>query len=127
MCGWSDEMNDELTLDLSEFWPWLMIHPNCILRAGTPETVIYDDEDLHWGFGMEDGDTMVVQVLRGKRPVGEILVAPDQVSHVRAFDGDIEGEYVFELISDSTTGPFASFFFVLAHGLDSEEQGAEVH
>ena len=120
-------MNDEPTLDLAEFWPWLMTHPNCILRAGTPETIIYDDDDLHWIFGLEEPKTMFVQILRGKRPVGEILVSPDQVTHVRGFSGDLDGEFIFELMSDSDSGPFSSFFFVLTHGPDDDEQGAEVH
>ncbi len=120
-------MNDEVTLSLKDFWTWLMAHPNCILRAGTPEAVIYDDPDVHWGFGTEDGDTLVIQAIRGKRPVGEVLVLPDQVSWVRGFSGEIDGEYIFELMAESDTEPFAAYFFVMAHGLDEEEPGMKVH
>src|SRR6185503_1298854 len=60
-------MDDPTTLSFEPFWNWLVSHPNCILRAGTPDTVIYDDEDLHWHFGAEGDSTMSVQVLRGKR------------------------------------------------------------
>ena len=57
------------TLAFDAFWTWLQAHPNCIIRAGTPEAVLYDDEDLHWHFTAEGSDTLVVQVLRGKRLV----------------------------------------------------------
>src|ERR671935_111677 len=29
------------TLSFGAFWTWLQAHPNCILRAGTPEVVLY--------------------------------------------------------------------------------------
>ena len=39
---------DLTTLSFDEFWEWLMGHPNCILRAGTPDTILFDDEDFYW-------------------------------------------------------------------------------
>ena len=50
-----------------------MAHPNCIVRAGTPEAIMYDDEDLHWHFAVEGTSTLLVQVLRGKRLMGWML------------------------------------------------------
>ena len=41
------------TLPFDTFWNWLMLHPNCILRAGTADAVIFDDDDLHWHFAQE--------------------------------------------------------------------------
>lgn len=120
-------MDDEITLSLPEFWTWLLTHPNCILRAGTPEAVVYDDPDIHWGFGTEENEALVVQAIRGKRPQGEILVAPDQVSWIRGFDGEIEGEFVFELMAQSDTEPFAAYFFVMTHGMDEENPSAKIH
>jgi hypothetical protein len=72
-------MDENATLAFAVFWEWLITHPNCILRAGTPEAVIFDDDDLHWHFAtaVEDG-TPVVQVLRGKRLLGELLLIPEQ-------------------------------------------------
>jgi len=119
-------MEDEVSLSIAEFWSWLINHPNCILRAGTPETVVYDDEALHWGFGAEEPETLIIQAIRGKRPVGEILVVPDQVSWVRGAQGDIEGEYLFELMSETEEEPFASYFFVMTHGLD-DDFSSKVH
>jgi len=120
---------EPVTLTFEDFWSWLLEHPNCILRAGTPETVVYDDDDLHWLFANEN-DYLVVQVLRGKRLMGEILVDPEPVTYVEGQSGDQEGEFVFELISESERDRVANYFFVLAHGFEDEKEGhspARVH
>jgi hypothetical protein len=118
------------TVTFDKFWSWLQGHPNCILRAGTPETVLYDDDDLHWHFASESGGTCVVQVLRGKKLVGEILVVPSEIAYVVGEPGE-EQEYTFELISETPTDRFAAYHFVLSHGFDAEEQpptpGRAVH
>ena len=122
-------MDPHATLSFHRFWDWLVAHPNCILRAGTPEAVLYDDEDLHWHFASEGPETLLVQVLRGKRLIGELVVLPDQVTYVQALPGDQEGEFVFELVAEGENDRIAAFFFVLAHGLETEEEftPARVH
>ncbi len=114
-------MDAPYTLPFDRFWGWLIGHPNCIVRAGTPEAVLYDDDDLHWTFGIEDDHTLLVQALRGKRLVGELLVEGDQVSYVEAVPQDHADEHVFELISETEADRFAAFFFVLTHGFDPED------
>ena len=113
-------MEDPLTLAFEPFWSWLATHPNCIVRAGTPETVLYDDDDLHWHFASEGSTTRLVQVLRGKRLVAELLVEPEEVSYVQGAAGEEEGEFLFELIAESETEQAVSWFFVLSHGYDTE-------
>jgi len=66
-------MEDAITVTFEEFLTWVVTHPNCILRAGTPEVVIFDDDDLHWHFAAHEDGTPVVQVLRGKRLIGELF------------------------------------------------------
>ena len=114
-------MDAPFTLRFDIFWRWLATHPNCILRAGTPEAVLYDDDDLHWYLGAEGESTLLAQILRGKRLLGEILLDPDQVSYVQAVPSENEGEHVFELISEAGDTPFAAYFFVLAHGFEEGE------
>ena len=116
-------MNDEPTLPFATFWNWLTNHPDCIVRAGTPEAVLYDDEDLHWTFIQEEPETLVVQVLRGKLLVGELLIAPDQISYVQGTRGEREDEHVFELVTETESDNFAAYFFVMVHGYDA---GAEM-
>lgn len=119
---------EPVTLPFDVFWSWLLAHPNCILRAGTPEVVLYDDEDLHWVFANEPR-YLVAQLLRGKRPMGELLLDPEQVTYVEGQPGEQEGEYVFELISETESDRIATYFFVLVHGYDEEDeiQHSRVH
>ena len=98
------------------------------MRAGTPDAVLYDDEDLHWHFASED-ETFLVQVLRGKKLVGEILVTPAEVAYVQGVAAE-EDEYVFELVSESETTRVPVYHFVLSHGYDRKDAlppGRAVH
>jgi hypothetical protein len=114
-------MDAPFTLPFETFWAWLASHPNCILRAGSPEAVIYDDEDFHWHFASEPPRTLLVQVIRGKRLVGEILLDPEAVSYAQAVSSEQEGEHIFELISETPTDRTVAFFFVLTHGYEEAE------
>jgi len=122
-------MDEPVTLDFDSFWSWLATHPNCIVRAGTPEAILYDDESFHWHFATEGDATMLVQMIRGKRLVGEMLVVPEHISYVDGAPGDQEGEFVFELISESESDRMSMYYFVLAHGFDGadEPDGRHVH
>jgi hypothetical protein len=115
------------TVPFDAFWTWVQAHPNCIIRAGTPDAVLYDDDDLHWHFTAEGTDTLVVQALRGKRLVGEILIGPADVAYVQGVSGE-EDEYVFELISETETDRVAAYYFVLSHAYDAQDRsGRAVH
>lgn len=108
------------TLSLDNFWNWLLGHPNCILRAGTPDTVVFDDDDFHWQFGTED-TTLFAQVLRGKRLVGEMLMNSEAIAYVEMHGGEREDEVFFDLIVESETERVVAYFFVLSHGFDEDE------
>ena len=117
-------MDPPFTLPFETFRNWVATHPNCILRVGTPESVLYDDDDLHWNFAAEGATTLLVQVLHGKRLIGEMLVEPEQITYVQGVQGERDGEHVFELISETEKDHVAAFFFVLAHGYETEEEQA---
>lgn len=108
------------TLGFDEFWDWLIRHPNCILRAGTRDSVIYDDDDYHWHFAVEAPDTPLVQVIRGKRLVGELFISRDDVAYVQGSSGDVEGEHVFDLMLEAEVEHAVAYFFVLSHGYEGE-------
>ena len=117
------------TLDFDAFWSWLLVHPNCVLRAGTFQAVLYDDDDLHWQFSAEDA-ALYVQVVHGKRLMGELMIEPDPISYVQVQEGDREGEWIFELITETDQERFAPYFFVMSHGFEDEddpETGRAVH
>lgn len=119
-------MEQQTSLPFPEFWNWIVTHPNCILRAGTPEAVLYDDEDLHWHFASEGPELLVVQLMRGKRMLGELLLAPNQISYVRGVEGDQDGEVIFELVQESEKESLVAYFFVLAHGFDEETSATPI-
>ncbi len=65
------------TLDLDVFWNWLVLHPNCVVRAATVDALLCDDEDFHWQFVSENDNLLIAQLVYGKRLVGEILIDRD--------------------------------------------------
>jgi len=114
------------TLSFGDFWEWVVAHPNCIVRAGIQNSVIYDDEDYHWHFAQEGPDTFLVQVLRGKRLVGEFVIYSDRVAYVQSLAGDQEGEILFEGVAAEGSEIPLVFFFVMSHGFDVE-MGQDPH
>jgi hypothetical protein len=108
------------TIPFEAFWRWLQAHPNCIIRAGTPEAVLFDDDDLHWHFGTEEDGAFLVQLLRGKKVQGELVLQPGEIAYVECQPGDPE-EFIFECITETPEARLASYHFVLSHGYDNEE------
>ena len=112
--------NAEFTMPFEKFWQWLMHHANCIVRAGTPEAMLFDHEDFHWHLAADEEGTIVVQLVRGKALVGELVIFSNEVSYVQCetTDGD---ETLFELIVESTANRDMAYHFVMAHGYDEGE------
>lgn len=118
------------TLPFGKFWAWVQLHPNCILRAGTPEAVLFDDDDLHWHFSVEPADpslgdgaggAYLVQLIRGKKLLGELAVMPPDISYVQVEpqEGD---EVRFDCLSQADPSAPALFHFVLSHGFEEETE-----
>ena len=108
------------TLSFETFWKWIVQHSNCILRAGTQDALMFDDEDLHWHFAVDDA-TVFVQVIRGKRLMGELTIDTGRIAYVQALPEEPEGEWAFELVSDGGTELAAAYYFVLSHQFDESE------
>ena len=110
------------TMSIDTFWEWVTAHPNCILRAGTREAAIFDDDDLHWHLAREGSEILLVQLIRGKRLMGELLIPRDQIAYVQGGMGDQQGEFIFELVSGSEAAQPSQFFFVLTHGYEAQTE-----
>lgn len=108
------------SLSFDSFWNWLVGHPNCILRAGTDDVVLFDDDDLYWHFTVDPEGERVVEVLRGKRLVGEIVIDPQRVSYVQPVEGEQPDEYPFELVAADGDDRRVAYYFVLTHAYDEE-------
>lgn len=107
-------------ITFDQFWRWLQSHPNCILGAGTADTALYDDDDLHWHFGVEDDGTLLVQVIRGKQLLGEILIQPREVAYVQS-ESKGEEEFLFECIIEAEHERLSAWHFTLSHDYSPEE------
>ncbi len=109
------------TYTLEAFWSWLLRHPNCILRAGTAEAVLYDDDDFHWHFASE-ASVVYVQIIRGKRLTAELAIDTDRISYVQYVGEEPEGEHLFELVVEVEEQNAASHFFVLSHAFEQDDE-----
>ena len=122
-------MLDHVVIPFEKFWHWLQGHPNCILSAGTPDAVFYDQEEFHWHFDKEEDGTLLVQVLRGKQLVGELAITAGEIAYVEG-DAKANDEFLFECVMEGTEGPVTLYQFTLSHSYDPEErpqQGRWVH
>jgi hypothetical protein len=116
------EKHAPVTLAFDKFWSWLQGHANCIVRAGTPEAVLFDHDDYHWNLTVEreEDGLFLVQLVRGKDLVGELVVVPADVAYVQCEPGEGE-EFVFECIVEGEAAREAAYHFVLSHGHDDAE------
>ncbi|MFV8781843.1 hypothetical protein ACNKU7_05410 [Microbulbifer sp. SA54] len=111
------------TISLKDFWAWLAEHTNCILRLGTPDSILYDDDDYHWRFSQENPRTLLVQLMRGKRMVGEVFVEPELITSVRVSPGE-KDDVIFDLMSEADDQEQVLYYFVMAHGLEPDERSS---
>jgi len=111
------------TFTFETFWQWLMRHPNCILRAGSPDAVLYDDEDIHWHFAADE-QVLYVQTIRGKRLMGELAIDSERVAYVEWVGEEPDGEHVFELVAEMVAEMeeqrLAAYFIVVSHPFEEE-------
>ncbi len=112
-------------MDLDSFWNWLVLHPNCVIRAGSVDTLLCDDEDFHWHFVAESGNLLIVQMIYGKRLVGELLIDRERVAYVQSSQGEHDNEHVFELISETERERISAWVFIMSHGVEDEAEAEE--
>ncbi len=111
--------SDITTLSFEVFWAWLRSHRNCILRVGTPYSILMDHDDYHWDVVTEDEDTQVVQLLRAKDLVGEVIVLASEIAYVQCVPTESE-EQLFECIVETPHSKEILYHFLLSHGYEDE-------
>jgi hypothetical protein len=122
MAGTSKRMTQVgATISFEKFWQWLGGHVNCILRAGTPEAVLFDHEDFHWTIASEDDQTLIIQLARGKELVGEMVVFPSEIAYVQMEPTEQDGEWVFECVVEGENAREVAYHFVMAHEYETVE------
>ena len=118
------------TLPFDRFWRWLKRHSNCIVRAGTADTFLHDQEAFHWHLEEDAERNPVVQLVWGKLLVAELVLDVRDALYVEATpDAPEEGsppapgeeaQFLFEVIGGSREEPYAVYHFVMAHGFEEE-------
>ncbi len=119
------------TIPFDQFWRWLKHHANCILRAGTRDLWLYDQEAFHWHLEEDAERNPVVQVYLGKNMVAELLLEARDILFVQSTpdaEGTEPGQFLFELVGGPREEPNAVYHFQLAHGFEEEQKhGALKH
>ncbi len=110
------------TLPFERFWRWLKQHVNCIVRAGTGDSWLHDQEAFHWHLEEDEQRSPVVQLVWGKLLVGEMVLDVRDVLYVQAVPDPEAGEpghFLFELVGGGGE-PYPVYHFLLAHGFEEE-------
>lgn len=114
-------------LTLGQFWKWIKEHPNCILRASTPESYLYDHDHLHWHLTEEDDSVRVVQLIHGKQLVAEIVIDPRDLLYVQVSpDTEQPEHFLFEIVAGPKHDANTVCAFLMAHDMQSETSHSEV-
>ncbi len=113
------------TITFDRFWRWLKRHPHCILRAGTSDSFLFDQDDLHWYLDEDEDRVPTVQLLRGKALIGEIAIDTRDILFVQAMpdpNASEDGQHVFEAVGGGDE-PYPLYHFLVAHGFEDEGAG----
>jgi hypothetical protein len=110
------------TLPFDQFWKWLKGHRGCILRAGTVDTFLHDQEAFHWHLEEDAERNPVVQLVWGKLLVGELVMDVRDVLYVEATpeEGGEPGQFLFDLVGGSKDEPYAVYHLLMAHAFEEE-------
>ncbi len=110
------------TLPFDQFWRWVRQHANCIVRAGTVDTFLYDQDAFHWQLEEDEERSPVVQLVWAKQLVAEMVLDVRDVLYVEATpdEGGEAGHFLFELVGGSKEEPYAVYHFVMAHPFQEE-------
>jgi hypothetical protein len=110
------------SLPFDRFWDWVLDHTNCILSVGTEDSLLYDAEALHWVLFAEEDGTPVVQLILGKRLVGEMVLDTTDLLQVQVMPDpeNLErGSFLFKVLGGLKSAPRVRYTFQLAHGLEN--------
>lgn len=117
----SKETETGATLPFERFWDWVQDHTNCLLSVGTEESWLYDNDSLHWVLFSEDNGSPVVQLILGKRLVGEMVLDTTDLMHVQVMadpENTEEGYFLFKVLGGARSAPRVRYTFQLTHGLE---------
>ncbi len=122
-------LTEKNNIPFERFWRWLIEHPNCIVEAGSTTIALFDFEDFHWTLSQDEGRA-VVQMVRGKNLVAEMVLEPSELLFVQISidsEGADRGHWIFEVMAGTREEPFVAAYFVLNHGFDDRSHEVLKH
>jgi hypothetical protein len=111
-------------LTFDQFWRWLQDHRNCLVRAGSGEVALFDNDFVHWDFFDEEDGRAVCQVILGKSLLGELVIERADVLFVQSsldVEDPSQGYHLFECVGGAGKDNFPLYHFVLTHGMDTPQ------
>jgi len=111
-------------LTFDRFWRWLMDHPNCVVRVGSDDCALIDHDDFHWDFLEEEEGNVIIQLVKGKALVGELIVQRRDVLFVQAsldVESAAQGYWLFELIGGPKEETFTVAHVLVSHGMEQQQ------
>ncbi len=81
--------------------------------------LIFDHDEYHWYMFIDKNGAHVVQLVRGKLLVAEMVVLGGEVVYVFAHS-NAHDEHVFDCMVATPEGTEIAYHFVLAHAFESE-------
>jgi len=111
------------TLSFDQFWSWVRAHRNCIARVGTPYSILLDHDDFHWDIVTEADGTEILQLVRGKELVGEIVILHEEIAYVQCSQSPGGSEdSLFECIIESPQGREVVYHFMMTHEYEDDTE-----
>lgn len=111
-------------LTFERFWRWLLDHPNCVVRAGSEQCLLLDHDDFHWDFLEEEDGHVIVQLVKGKALVAELIISRRDVQFVQASvdpENAAAGYWMFELIGGPKEDSFPVAHVLMSHGIEQQQ------
>jgi len=111
-------------LTFDRFWRWLLDHPNCVVRVGSDDCTLIDHDDLHWDFLEEEEGNVIVQLVKGKALLAELIIARRDVLFVQAsldVESAAQGYWLFELIGGPKDETYAVAHVLMSHGMEQQQ------
>jgi hypothetical protein len=103
------------------FWEFLKDHANCVLGASWGPGALFDEDSLHWVLFDREDHHAVLQLIRGKNLVGELVIDPQEIDEVEISpdpENPQSGHYLAELLSSAARGREPLGHVLLAHGVE---------
>jgi hypothetical protein len=107
------------------FWEFLKDHANCILGASWGSAALFDEDALHWAVFDQEDHHAVLQLIRGKNLVGELVLDSRQVDEVELGpdpENPQSGHFLAELLSSARAGREVLGHVLMAHGPEEAQR-----